>query len=79
MIEGLAGIEYDGGCWIVRVVGQTFATGVGTSNNTLFLQLELNGFSRIGSNPLEALKRNISGYQQLNKPVDPNRPLNFYD
>jgi LPS-assembly protein len=79
LIEGLAGFEYDAGCWIARVVVQSFATGVGTSNNTLFLQLELNGFSRIGSNPLEALKRNISGYSQLNKPADPNRPLNFYD
>ncbi len=79
LIEGLAGFEYDGGCWIVRVVGQRFATAVGAANNSIFLQLELNGFSRIGSNPLEALKRNISGYTQLNKPVDPNRPLNFYD
>ena len=79
LIESLAGFEYDGGCWIVRVVGQRFATAVGAANNSIFLQLELNGFSRIGSNPLEALKRNISGYSPLNKATDPNRPLNYYD
>jgi LPS-assembly protein len=39
----------------------------------------LSGFSRIGSNPLEALKRNIPGYTRLNQPPDPNRPFNFYD
>jgi LPS-assembly protein len=79
LVEGLAGLEYDGGCWIVRVVGQRFATAVGVATTSLFVQLELNGFSRLGSNPLEALKRNISGYSQLNKASDPNRPLNYYD
>jgi LPS-assembly protein len=33
------------------------------------VQLELNGFSRIGSNPLEILKRNIPGYGVINQPT----------
>jgi LPS-assembly protein len=48
----------------------------------VFLQLELNGFSRLGSNPLEALKRNIPGYRRISAP-SPDRKLgesfDFYD
>lgn len=62
MLEGLAGVEYDGGCWVIRVVGHSFATTSTTSINSFFMQLELNGVSKIGSNPLELLRRNIAGY-----------------
>jgi LPS-assembly protein len=65
--ELLAGLEYNGGCWILRTVMQRFATATGTQTNLFFVQLELNGFSRIGSNPLEALRRNIPGYSLLNR------------
>lgn len=77
IVEALAGIEYNAGCWISRVVVQHFALTAGTSTSTLFLQLELNGFSRIGSNPLEALKRNVPGYQRLGAqaPDAPARPF----
>ena len=77
IVEALAGIEYNAGCWISRVVIQHFALTAGSSTSTLFLQLELNGFSRIGSNPLEALKRNIPGYQRLGAqtPDQPARPF----
>jgi LPS-assembly protein len=61
-IESLAGFEYNGGCWAFRLVGHRFATATQTTSTSIFLQLELNGVSRIGSNPLEVLKRNISGY-----------------
>ena len=67
IVEGLAGIEYNAGCWISRVVVQHFASAPGSATNAVFVQLELNGFSRIGSNPLEALKRNIPGYTRLNQ------------
>ena len=32
----------------------------------MFVQLELNGLSRIGTNPLDALRRNIPGYSKTN-------------
>ncbi|MBP6096789.1 MAG: LPS assembly protein LptD [Methyloversatilis sp.] len=76
LVEGLAGLEYNGGCWVGRAVFQRIATGtrIAGSNVTelrtrtaLFFQLELNDFSRIGSNPLDALKRSISGYGQINQ------------
>lgn len=79
IVEGLAGFEYNGDCWIGRVVLQRFAVAAGNATQTIFLQLELNGFSRIGSNPFEALKRNIPGYAPINQAVPVSRPYNFDD
>ena len=79
IVEGLAGFEYNGDCWIGRLVLQRFAVAPGNVTQTVFLQLELNGFSRIGSNPLEALRRNIPGYTRLNQAVPLSRPYNFDD
>jgi LPS-assembly protein len=62
LLEGLAGLEYDGGCWAFRAVIHSFATTSTTSVNSFFMQLELNGVSKLGSNPLELLRRNIAGY-----------------
>ena len=61
-LESLAGFEYNGGCWVFRAVAHRFATATQETSTTIFLQLELNGVSRIGSNPLDALRRNIAGY-----------------
>ncbi|MBI2294844.1 MAG: LPS-assembly protein LptD [Betaproteobacteria bacterium] len=61
-LEGLIGAEYNGDCWTLRVVAHRFATATQQSSTTFFVQLELNGVSRIGSNPLETLRRNIGGY-----------------
>lgn len=79
IVEGLAGFEYNGDCWIGRVVMQRFAVATGSATQTVFLQLELNGFSRVGSNPFEALRRNIPGYARLNQAAPLNRPYNFDD
>lgn len=64
--ESLAGLEYSADCWVVRAVVQRFATATLKANTTFFLQLELNGLSKLGSNPLEALSKNIPGYQKVN-------------
>jgi LPS-assembly protein len=69
LVEGLAGLEYNGGCWVGRIVFQRIATNVQRSRTALFFQLELNDFSRIGSNPLDALKRSIPGYGQINQSI----------
>lgn len=70
-LEGLAGAEYNGDCWVLRVVAHRFAVATQQASTTIFVQLELNGVSRIGSNPMETLKRNIGGYVRL----DPRAPL----
>jgi LPS-assembly protein len=65
LLEGLAGLEYNGGCWAFRVVAHRFATTFTTQVSSIFMQLELNGVSKLGSNPLELLRRNIGGYSRL--------------
>lgn len=66
--EGLLGLEYQADCWIFRVVGQRTPTATGVADTSLFLQLELTGLSKIGSNPLRALRQNVPGYQIINEP-----------
>jgi LPS-assembly protein len=79
LVESLGGFEYNAGCWIGRLVLHRFATATGSFSSGVFLQLELNGFSRIGSNPLETLKRNIPGYGRLNQTRPDSRPFDFYE
>ena len=61
-VEALAGLEYNQACWAVRFGAQSFITSTHQRSTPIFLQLELNGVSRIGSNPLDALQRNIGGF-----------------
>ena len=68
-LESLVGVEYAADCWALRVVAHRFATATQQSSNSFFVQLELNGVSRIGSNPLDTLRRNIGGYVR-----DPRAP-----
>ncbi len=63
--DSLAGLEYDAGCWIGRFVAERVSTGRTEATTRLMLQLELVGLSRLGSNPLSALKDNIPGYTLL--------------
>ena len=69
LVEGLLGLEYNEGCWTFRLVGQQLATTTESRTTAVFFQLELNGLSKIGTNPLEALRRNIPGYSKTNDPV----------
>jgi len=66
LVEGLAGLEYNGGCWAVRGVFQRLATKENQSTDALFFQLELSGMGRLGSNPLDILKHSIPGYRPSN-------------
>jgi LPS-assembly protein len=61
-LETLAGLEYNAGCWAFRAVLHSFATTTALRSDSIFFQLELNGIGSIGSNPLDVLKRNITGY-----------------
>ncbi len=62
LIESLAGLEYDAGCWQIRTVFQRVETATANANYGFFLQLELGGLASIGSNPLNLLRRDIPGY-----------------
>jgi LPS-assembly protein len=79
VIESLGGFEYNAGCWIGRLVLQRFASAAGTSTSAVFVQLELNGFSRIGSNPIQMLKREIPGYNPADQTRPESQPFDFYE
>lgn len=64
-LEALAGLEYNRACWEVRFVAQSFMTATRERSTGVFLQLELNDFVRIGSDPLDALRGSVSGYTKL--------------
>lgn len=65
-LETLLGVEYNDGCWAVRLVGQRYQKDLNTSTTAFYLQLELNGLGGIGSNPLQTLRQSIPGYSKIN-------------
>ncbi len=62
LVEGLLGLEYNNCCWSLRLVAHRFTTAEQKTSESLFLQLELRGLTKLGNNPLEVLRRNIPGY-----------------
>jgi LPS-assembly protein len=77
--NGLLGFEYDGGCWVGRVVLQRNSLTPATAYTRILFQLELVGFSRLGNNPLSALKQNIPGYQILKQSIAPPSRFSNYE
>ena len=77
LVDGVVGLEYDGGCWIGRVVLERLQAGDSANKRVLF-QLEFLGFSRLGSNALQSLKQNIPRYQYLReRTTTPSRFSNY--
>lgn len=77
--DSLLGLEYDAGCWIGRIVAERVSTGRTEATTRLMLQLELVGLSRLGSNPLKALKDNIPGYRLLREERGDTSGPSIYD
>ena len=74
-LEAIVGIEYNAGCWVLRLVGQRLTTTTQTTSTSVYLQIELNGLARFGTNPLELLRRSVPGYQRSNDPTLSPREL----
>jgi LPS-assembly protein len=68
-LEAVAGVEYNGGCYVLRLVGQRLQTTTQQYTTAIYLQLELNGVARLGTNPLDLLRRSVPGYQRTNDPT----------
>ena len=68
-LESLVGVEYNADCWSLRLVAHRFAIATDQFSSSFFVQLELNGVSRIGSNPMDVLRRNIGGFFQVDPRV----------
>ncbi|WP_424192566.1 LPS-assembly protein LptD [Ampullimonas aquatilis] len=77
VVESIAGLEYDGSCWVGRLVLQRYRTTTQDAVTAVFWQLELSGLSRIGSNPINVLRRQIPGYSLINEKTD--TPSRFQD
>jgi LPS-assembly protein len=77
--DSILGFEFDAGCWIGRIVAERLSTGRAEATTRLMLQLELVGLSRLGTNPLKALKENIPGYRLLRDERDAPSRNTFYD
>ena len=71
LLEGLAGFEYNAGCWVFRAVVQRVQAATEIASTALVFQLEFNGVGQIGTDEaVELLKRNVPGYSVTN-PADP--------
>ena len=70
MTETIAGLEYNGGCWVLRMGAHRYTTHANESNNAYFLQLEFNDFTSIGpgGNVVSLIKRSVPGYGRINEP-----------
>ena len=68
-LEAVAGVEYNAGCWVLRLVGQRLTTTSQSASTAVYVQIELNGLARFGTSPLELLRRSVPGYQRTNDPT----------
>lgn len=66
-LEQLAGIEYNGGCWSLRMIGQRYVTDLTNTKNAIFVQLELKDLGNIGNDPSDMLRLAIPGYSKNNE------------
>jgi LPS-assembly protein len=67
-LEGVLGFEYNADCWALRIVGQQLTTTTEQASKSVFVQFELNGLARLGTNPIDVLKRSVPGYLTGNEP-----------
>ena len=81
VVDAVVGLEYDGCCWIGRVVLERLQSSVTTANTRLLFQLEFLGFSRLslGSSPLDSLKENVPRYQYLREQTSTPSRFSNYD
>ena len=79
LVDGIVGIEYDGGCWLGRVVFERLQHTPTSGNTRVMFQLEFVGFSRIGSSPLKTLRTNVPRYQFLREQTTTPSRFGNYD
>jgi LPS-assembly protein len=79
MVNAIIGFEYDAGCWLGRVVFSRLQTSTASATQSIMFQLEFVGFSRLGVNPLQTLKSNIPGYENLRSPTEAPSRFSNYD
>ncbi|GAA5784306.1 LPS-assembly protein LptD [Chitiniphilus shinanonensis] len=71
-LEALAGLEYNAGCWALRLAAQRYINDDSDTDPdqekytvTYFAMLELGGLVGLGSNPVSTLRQSIPGYTDM--------------
>jgi LPS-assembly protein len=72
-LEALAGVEYNADCWVLRAVVHRLTTTSDQGTTAVYVQLELSGLARIGTNPLDLLSRSVPGFLRSNDPARQRR------
>jgi len=68
LLEGLAGAEYNAGCWVFRFVVQRLQAAAQTASTALIFQLEFTGVGQIGTaEAAQLLRRDVPGYTVVNR------------
>jgi LPS-assembly protein len=65
LLNGLGGIEYNGGCWSVRALYGHYVVNAVNIMNPIYLQFQLKGLGGIGTDPTNDLKVNVPGYMPI--------------
>ena len=67
LLEGIAGVEYNAGCWVFRGAFQRLQAAAQTTSTGIFFHMEFNGFGGLGSDEIiTMLRRTIPGYAVTN-------------
>lgn len=68
LLEGLAGAEYNAGCWVFRAVVQRLQAAANVASTALIFQLEFTGVGQVGTaEAVQLLRRDVPGYSALNR------------
>jgi LPS-assembly protein len=72
LLEGLAGAEYNAGCWVFRFVVQRLQASAQVTSTALVFQIEFTGVGQIGTaEAVQLLRRDVPGYSVINR-TDPS-------
>ena len=63
------GFEYNADCWALRTVLHRLTTTTEQTSTSVYVQLELNGLARLGTSPLDLLRRSVPGFLRSNDPA----------
>ncbi|NDU85001.1 MAG: LPS-assembly protein LptD, partial [Ferrovum sp.] len=66
VLEALTGVEYNAGCWTMRIISSRYPVSPIQTTTAFYVQLEL-GPLGLGPNPLDTLRYNIPGYTKTNE------------
>jgi LPS-assembly protein len=79
LVDSIMGFEYEGDCWIGRIVVERIQRAEATANTKYMFQIEFFGLSRLGASPLRTLRDNIPRYQFLREQVTTSSRFGSYD